>query len=315
MRELAGVDEAGLGPILGPLVVAGVGLQLPPDVTPWRALRAIVSKSRNEPRKLRVDDSKKVNQGEHGFVRLEECVLSFWTAWRGALPPTLGALLSDLGADHWLPTECPWYRELDVALPLQADAGAVELLAHRLARAMRGAELQLSAIAARIVDAKEFNELVDESDNKSRTHLQVYSEVIDAILHQVGDGAEITADRCGGLMRYQAALEELWPEAQIRVVTETSRRSAYDVSARGRTARLSFDVGADARSFPTALASCVAKYLRETLIDRLNRWFCDRVPGLLPTAGYYTDGQRFVREVAALMRREALPSDLLVRSR
>src|SRR5689334_1316871 len=41
---LAGVDEAGLGPILGPLVVGGVALAGPAGTDPWQLLRRHVAR-------------------------------------------------------------------------------------------------------------------------------------------------------------------------------------------------------------------------------------------------------------------------------
>ena len=47
MNFLAGVDEAGLGPILGPLVVAGVAMSGPEGKDPWQLLGWHVSKGRH----------------------------------------------------------------------------------------------------------------------------------------------------------------------------------------------------------------------------------------------------------------------------
>ena len=69
------------------------------------------------------------------------------------------------------------------------------------------------------------------------------------------------------------------------------------------------------RAFPTALASCLAKYLRELMVSVLNRWFGDRVPDLKPTAGYYVDGHRFLGDVEDHIRAQQLPRGRLVRVR
>ena len=44
---------------------------------------------------------------------------------------------------------------------------------------------------------------------------------------------------------------------------------------------------------PTALASMTAKYLRELSMRAFNEFWCARVPGLRPTAGYPGDAPRF----------------------
>ena len=69
------------------------------------------------------------------------------------------------------------------------------------------------------------------------------------------------------------------------------------------------------RAFPTALASCFAKYLRELMVECINRWFCARVPGLQPTAGYFVDGHRFLDELTPHLATLAAPRERLVRVR
>ena len=72
---------------------------------------------------------------------------------------------------------------------------------------------------------------------------------------------------------------------------------------------------AEDRAFPTALASCFAKYLRELMVESLNRWFQSQVPDLKPTSGYYVDGHRFLDDVAEQIEALALPRHRLVRVR
>ncbi len=315
MNCQAGVDEAGLGPILGPLVVAGVAMGGPEGIDPWRRLRGLVSRERTEKGKIRVADSKKVNQGEYGLARLEHTALSFLGAWRGELPQTVGDLLRGFAVDLGRLGECPWYRRLETNLPLCADRGRVELDAHRLAQRLRREEMVVLRIAACVVDAAEFNALLVETRNKSRAHFRVYSRVMADALGVLPDGAHLVADRCGGLVHYARALRRAYPGASVRVLQEDPQESRYELAHRRKRIRLTFAVQGEERAFPTALASCFAKYLREVLLERLNEWFCAQLPGLAPTAGYYVDGQRFVAEVEPLLAAATWPRSLLVRTR
>ena len=311
----AGVDEAGLGPILGPLVVSGVALGGPAGADPWRRLRDTVSRERTEKGKVRVADSKKVNQGEHGVERLEATALAFVGAWRGTVPSTLADLLAVLGANTRLLAAYPWYQPLTSTLPLHADPGLIELQAHRLARALRREGFAVEHLTAAVVDAVEFNALIEKTRNKSRTHFRVYTRVMAELLSVLPDGAHIVADRCGGLVHYARALRRSFPRARVEVLGEHPQESRYEIANQDKRVRATFAVQGEDRAFPTALASCFAKYVRELLVDRVNRWFCARLPGLAPTAGYWTDGHRFAAQVEPVLAAASLPRSLLVRAR
>lgn len=315
---LAGVDEAGLGPILGPLVVAGVAMTGPAGTDPWRVLRRQVGKQRHEKGKVRVADSKKVNQGPHGLQRLEETALAFWGAMHGGLPADLGEWLTQLGIDLKPLQRCPWYERLDLALPRAADGDWLELHAELIARALRAAEVEMVDIAVRPVDVEEWNGLIADTDNKSRAHFHAYAQVLGRLLDRVPPdlaGGHLVADRCGGRMHYAADLQRLRPAARVATVVETPAQSSYVLHGRGGELRVTFAERGEDRAFPTALASCFAKYLRELMVEVLNDWFLARVPGLARTAGYYVDGHRFLRDVEDHVTRLALPRERLVRTR
>jgi hypothetical protein len=282
---------------------------------PWKALRRHVCRDRVEKGKIRVADSKKVYSGDHGLERLEHTVLTFWTAWRGQLPRSLAELLDAFSVDTERLRACPWYRDLDLPLPLHADPGLLELHAHGLQKAMASQELEILHLAALPVDVQEFNDLIAETDNKSRTHFRAYSRVIAELVALLPDGAHLVADRCGGLAHYAPALRRAFPGAVVRKLSERPLESSYAVRTDDRSVKISFAAGGEDRAFPTALASCLAKYLRELMLQLLNRWFCERLPGLRPTAGYYTDGRRFLREVAPVLDAAGFPRTLLVRAR
>ncbi|MGH7177038.1 MAG: hypothetical protein ACREJC_06650, partial [Tepidisphaeraceae bacterium] len=79
--------------------------------------------------------------------------------------------------------------------------------------------------------------------------------------------------------------------------------------------RLAFCEKAEAQSMPVAIASMLSKYLREALMRRFNAFWKTHVPGLSPTAGYYVDGLRFLRDIQTKRRELGICDDLLVRSR
>ena len=82
------------------------------------------------------------------------------------------------------------------------------------------------------------------------------------------------------------------------MLDESDAGSSYRLTPRdGEPVQLTFVSQGEDRSFPTALARCGAKYLRELMMHLLNRWFAERIPDLKPTAGYYVDGHRFLGQI------------------
>ena len=84
MKIVAGMDEAGLGPRVGPLVVTAIRFELESEseVTSIdRLLSPSVSKDADPGgNRIRVDDSKVVFRGPQGMAHLEKAALSFWYA-------------------------------------------------------------------------------------------------------------------------------------------------------------------------------------------------------------------------------------------
>jgi len=318
---VAGIDEAGYGPVVGPLVTAATAFEVDDalvDANLWRVLSPTVTRrpTTSGSRRVAVDDSKRLYSGGRGLDRLETGVLAFLAACGCHPPDTTGFL------DHVAPgasaraRALPWYAALDSPLPGAASPDGLESCAAALAARLTRAGVRPTTLAAEPLLAPELNRLIDHGLTKADAAMTRVAVLV-ARLRDAAAGRHLVVhlDRQGGRTRYLEPLRRIFDDAWIWVLEETPRRSAYRVEDDRGTAEVRVSVGGDRLQLPVALASMTAKLVRELMMAQLNRYWCARLPDLRPTAGYPTDGRRFVEAVTPLLAADGLPADRLVRRR
>jgi len=351
---LIATDEAGYGPKLGPLVIAGSVWSLPrfdagsQDLT--QCFRPLGEPLLVDGRRIQVDDSKRVYQPRKGLAALE-CMVGAGVRNCGIESNDFDEVLRHLAPkDHQTLRDIPWlgFSEIDATnhvtkasteindLSSATESETATQRAESISALRRfrqsepsdakqekmlmehwfSEELQLVSLGVRAVTAKEFNRLCDQGYNKSDLLSMLTIELIGDLASEipVSKNVAVYCDRHGGRRYYAGVLQNRFHDGLVRVVRETKAESLYEITG-DRSMEIRFSVKGD-RFAPVAYSSLVAKYIRERLMERLNRYFQVRTAApLKATAGYPVDADRFLVEIQQVLEAEKISHRDLVRER
>lgn len=308
--RVIGADENGLGPWLGPLVSTAVAI----DVERYDA-----DFLREFGESWGIADSKRSSHFGH-MARAEAFSLALAERELGRPVTTMHAFLGALALDGLAALRhlCPGGEaELacwgpDLALP--AFGGDVEEGRRRLS-AFEASGARVRSVRTLPSCAKALNLARRQGRNKLRMDLHAFERLVLACAlagdEPAPDGGEEVLAICGlvgGIRRYVASFGH-WRGA--RVLTEIHGLSAYHVPGLGE---VRFEIKADARHMPVALASMVGKYVRELFMARLNRHWQLRLPGVRPASGYHDSVTKALVKASESTRRErGLPDECFLR--
>ena len=287
-----GIDENGLGPILGPLVVTAVAFEAA-DYSPeafWRAAGT----------DLTADDSKKVfSPGRLGPA--EAATLSWLRAF-GLRPPSFADLADAVVVPpplrrpcHLMPAYCA-----PSGTPLPVWASPKHMSSFDGEEQLAKAGITPFAIRAFSICPGVYNTATDAGGiNKFALDCRLMLTLIKQLSAAYDGEVLALCGKVGATRRYGPWLENagilLWSAEE-----ETRDISTYRIMPYGR---ISFIRDGDASHLPIAVASMVGKYLRELAMRDINTLLAP--PESRPASGYRdTVTARFIEETEA--RREAI---------
>lgn len=327
MPWVVGIDEAGYGPNLGPLVQACVMLYLPDDdQTGWQALKSIVRRM-DEPKddRLVVDDSKVVYT-KGGLVELERTVLSI-SATLGISQfksPQLKHLFESVCPELTLHKEEYWIQENAILI----EESRNEEVILGMKRWIRWVALQSCGgflFHCLPVMPREFNRVSGSSGSKATVlakGIVSFLRVVERCRQDpnisfgvLNSPVHVTCDKLGGRNFYGPILQEAFPEGWPVAEVEGALESRYRILNVGREITVTFKPRADGENVCVALASMLAKYVREVCMKQFNEFWAKHVPGIKPTAGYPVDAKRFYSEIQEAMIRLGIPADAVWRKK
>ncbi|MGD0078657.1 MAG: hypothetical protein ABSB91_08560 [Sedimentisphaerales bacterium] len=318
MAILVGIDEAGFGPILGPLVVSSSIFRVPDNLV-WANLWEILHKSVSDKRvklngRLLIADSKKAFTRSIGLKHLRKTVLATLD-YLGKNPKTLTDLILALSPDclsHL--NEYPWYQKID-DYSLDSDSGA-QIGASMLKADFENQQVELLGLQSRILEVAHYNKMIEAVKNKAKVLFTAVAELMQSAIDRFkNENIEIVVDRQGGRSHYRRELQLMFEGRELRVIHEDQDRSSYELSSGNNKLRVHFVVGADDKFLPVSLASMVCKYLRELLVDNINEYFRGFNSAVKPTAGYWQDGLRFIEDLKTHIPNVKYDANQLIRCR
>jgi len=319
MAVLVGIDEAGFGPILGPLVVSSSTFSLPRHLIKadlWQILRkSIGNKRKRLAGRLLITDSKKAYSKSLGIKHLQRTVLACLRCLYKQ-PATLTELLTMLSPESLERLETyPWYKEAG-DYDILEDEADMAIASAVLKNNLASKGIELLTLRSCCLDVAYYNKMMGSVKNKASVLFTATSQLIKRASDNFGgDELQIVIDRQGGRVRYRKNLQRMFPDMELKILHESPTASSYELKAKNRKMCLHFTVSADEHFLPVSLASMVSKYLRELLVDNINRYFARFHADLRPTAGYWKDGLRFIQDLKTNLPHVQFDSNQLIRCR
>jgi hypothetical protein len=346
-----GMDEAGYGPNLGPLVITATVWQVPGDPRKtdfWASLETAVSQSATKDSdRIHVADSKEVYSPSRGIQTLERSIQTIFgltsqntSSFRnlcdwlmtsdserspsGEFPELLrrppakpfensqpGAETADMKLAPSFLDVEPWFQQTDLVLPVSNEQGEIESLSGRLGSACDDAGIRLLGINSDIVLTERFNSVSDFYQSKGAA----LSRFTLGLLRSVWDpdSAE-PALIIGDKHGGRSRYDELIDEQLDGQMIFRLQEGRQKSSYRVGTSEINFQTKAE-EHFPVAVASMVCKYVRELSMELFNSFWKQHLPDIKPTKGYPQDAKRFRKEIVAHQEQLGIPDSTLWRAR
>lgn len=303
---VVGVDENGLGPRLGPLVATALTLE---------TSRYSRSSLQRRGLQLGLTDSKDVGGfGQMAFT--ESVALALLGLPDGSVPGSADALLDRVFPTlrHELRAGCPndstaaqcW----GVDLRLPAFGGDVQSGEELLVSLTGRSRLRILDVQSRVACAGVLNTRADQGNNKLHVDLAFFEDLIDSVRAAHGAPLLVVCGMVGGIRDYASRFRR-FDSKRVRSLTSRRGQRRYGIDGVGE---VRFEIDADARHLPVALASIVGKYVREVCMRRIGEFYRQRDPELRLASGYHDPvTTRFIRATEPSRRRLGIVSDCFQR--
>lgn len=304
-----GIDENGLGPRLGPLVVTAVMARVSEDG------RIVAGQKPRGALEKRLGDSKAMVA--HGDVALGEAWARILGGKGGVSFDSPDALFRAICLDprEALVARCPSHVERQCWNTEGESFTAPEPMLRSIAadlRRLEGKGVELVAVRTVVLCTERLNRDRERGLSRFDSDLHAMERLILALREEAGAPVEAICGKVGGYSRYSNAFGPLGGRLHT-VVEEGKARSTYRFPGLGEIA---FVRDADANDLLVAMASMVGKWVRELTMARIVRHYGELIGKELNASGYHDPvTKRFVEATSLVRRENRIPDDCFERSR
>jgi ribonuclease HII len=303
-----GIDENGLGPRLGPLIVTGVVASVADG-----ARKRVETRARGGARTRLADSKRLVGHGDTALGEAWARAIARRMGLHAAATPAdlVGALCLD--TDATLRALCPgaherqcWSAEGEGFVAEETLVAQVERDLSRLAA--RGIAVERAALV--VACTRRLNDGVTRGLTRFDLDLHAMERLAIDARQRAGRDVVATCGKVGGYDRYAKAFGPLAGRLHA-VVVEGRARSEYSMPGLGRIA---FVRDADDRHLLVSMASLVGKWARDLLMARVVRYHREHDPDLPDASGYHDPvTAQFVEATRLARGARALPDDCFER--
>jgi ribonuclease HII len=306
-----GVDENGLGPRLGPLVVTAIVAR-----TTERGAAVATRRARGKMRERLADSKKLVSHGDtalgEAWARAIAARMGIAGAAGGASPAALVHSLSLDDVDA-LRAPCPsdhaaqcWSAEGE---SFAAEPALVAQIGQDLAT-LEARGVDVLGASCVVTCTRRLNDGVARGLTRFHADLHAMERLLIESRSRSGRDLVAVCGKVGGFDRYPAAFGPMsgWLHG---IAVEGRARSEYVIPGLGQVA---FVRDADDRHLLVSMASLVGKWVRDLLMARIVRYHRSSNPDLPDASGYHDPvTSRFIAATRLSRARRALPDDCFER--
>ncbi|MCX8082492.1 MAG: hypothetical protein N3D17_03710 [bacterium] len=286
-KRILGIDENGLGPLMGPLVITGVLLRYGGKDVWFDG----------------ISDSKEFfSRNIDRFSQLEDTVLSLFYLLEGRTPSSPVEILENFCVKY----DC--LSGLNICTRNIPDRfiWSEGKKCEELSGWMGKNGIEIEKIQSIALCPKRINNFIEKGDHKFLLNLSAFCDIIKNLPDK--NMLSVYAGRVGGLKFYKKYLTYYLYDYQCETIEEKEDVSLYRMEGDNETFTMGFYTDVEKKSFPAAIASIIGKYIRELFMAGIRKTL-----GISEDISGYHD--RRTKKFVPSISPERFPSDCIFRSK